>query len=315
MKHITYPLFFFLLFLLLFFVWRMIFLPASSSLSYIVVPKNSEAIAMIDGVSGTLSAFPEKTFFAEKVANRYGDILMKEGFSSQESIVRKWHKRIKVENESHMITLRAFGHSNRDAEQLVRASANILEEYRRVYYGEGISLDLIASPLSETHSSWIGFWVSVLGALFGSGVLYFFLGREVEKKSLTKTLPLKKEEPYYRVYEEWAQEDKMEENVLERDPQEKDKKKESKDFSKEERMETVIAPQQKELESISPSQESSQHFGGMVPSNLPIAEIQETTNNTPNNTPHEEFLQEEPSNEEYKKRLNELLRGKMISLL
>jgi len=170
-----------------------------------------------------------------------------------------------------------------------------------------------------------------LGALAGIGVLYLFLGRDAQKESLRKTLPLKKEEPYYRAYEEWAQENegahntsresiqqesregKKEEDV-EREREDLSYIKQERPVSSEKRKESFAeiqeAPQQ-----VSPRQQPQRASG--APMNLPIATIQEEEQEVPESPSHTEVVsqEEEPTNEEYKKRLNELLRGKMISLL
>ena len=322
MKNITYLLFFVVLFFTIFFLWRMVFFPVSSSLSYVVVPKNAEAVSMIDGVAGTLSAFPEKTFFAKKVANRYESILVEEGFSSQKDIIKQWNRRINADLESHMITLQAFGYTNHSAEQLVRASANTLESYRNVYYGESISLDLIANPITESHSLWIGFWVSVLGAFVGSGIVYLFLERGMREESLPKKLPLKKEEPYYRAYEEWARENEGEEEIEKQDDDKKEERDEenTKNFSRETQENEAVstkAPSLEEKQDFSPQKPIAVPSNGSanVPVNLPIAEIQQEKKEVPKDIPMVDVSEEEPTNEEYKKRLNELLGGKMISLL
>ncbi len=237
-----------------------------------------------------------------------------------------------------IVELRYSAHNEYEAEQVLRASANVLIKNISIYYTiqKDIQVEIFERPVITKRSFFLDILISFFVGLGISLGVRFFLKKKSKSTLEWKPLSTQNEIPE-RLYTKRSVGEKKEkyekEKVVLEKKEETHQKEENSSlqeekklygnhletFSQEMRDDSILSHQQLPIISsekkeggrndegvVSESAQRNTH--GFVPTNLPIILEEDSFLSEEK----KEISQEEPTNEEYKRRLNELLNGKMI---
>ena len=306
--NIEYPIYFIIAIIILslsFFVMLSdSFRSNTSEITILFVPKSERTAVQAGYISNNLSLLPKNLSFYEKVLKDNPEI--EDKFKGLDKDIRKksWNRIIetKVENNSTIISIETRDGDKEYTERLSRQIAYSLFDTYSHYYDIETDIDLriIEGPLtkSETKYFFLLIFISLFLGLIFSLLIFSLIMKNVVKYFNTK-LYAKFSPPHFSdIYQ-----------------------KTKPVYDEKEKMETFFPKYEQEK----PAGSSTLSKKSFAPSNLPIAEnnFPSTPSNLPvmtekiNKIQPESIVEnkpngeEEPTTEEYKKRLNQLLKGEL----
>lgn len=293
-------------------------------------------LEFVGPVTENLSIYIQTKDFARSVMKKYPQLKEVIGYESGENereLLEKWNQKVRVNVYSHTLKISSYGDNAFDTEQLLYGTANTFLSESQKYYDtrNRFDFDILESPFVYEK---VSFWNYVMSGLLGLVMVFFstFLpvGRSFpsRKKLVWRSLDEDKIEDRHQETSPSDSGKKEFSSLLEfpdsvtelfqrERKEEKEKEQKIKEFREFKGEILPIVSQEKSSPDLVDKKALSSYSRGFVPMNLPIVEeefFEEKGSSEIKKTASLESLTEEkePSNEEYKRRLNELLRGRMI---
>lgn len=316
-------------------------------MSIAIVPKTLIGAVSLKEITSLSADIFTSFSFLENVLLTYPQLEKYTAFEEREEKYQTtiWKKRTETSLRGSVVELRYSANNAYEAEQVLRASANVLIQSISVYYNtqKDIKVEIFERPVITKKNFFLDIALSFLVASVVSLTARFFLRKKSKPTLEWKPFSVQNEirERLYakrdggkkkRGEEKENVSEKKEMNQKEKVSLPKEEKKESyqEHFEKLSREKKdnkeifhqpspVISSEKKEEEKkedenekVIISERVQRNAHGFVPMNLPIFLEEESVPLEKEKEREEESFQEEPTNEEYKRRLNELLKGKMI---
>ncbi|NCU41708.1 MAG: hypothetical protein EOM19_03215 [Candidatus Moranbacteria bacterium] len=347
MKNSLFLLVFGFVFLGTFMFLNIVFFRYEGRMSIAILPKTLIGAVSLEEITSLSADIFTSFSFLENVLLTYPQLEKYNAFVEKEENTQTtlWKKRTDTSLRGSVVELRYSANDAYEAEQVLRASANVLIKNISVYYNaqKDIKVEIFERPVITKRNFFLDILISFVVGLFVSLVAKFFLKKKLEPALEWKPFSVqseirerlygkrdggkkKRDEEKENVSEEkegdGEQKEVMYQEVETSFPKEEKKESYQEHFeklSREKKDDYKIFHQQlpgvsfekKEVENEKIAiSERTQRNNGFVPMNLPI--ILEEESVPLEKEKETESFQEEPTNEEYKRRLNELLKGKMI---
>lgn len=324
-------------------------------ISIVILPKTLIGAVSLEEITSLSADIFTSFSFLENVLLTYPQLEKYDAFSKKKenNQIIIWKKRTDASLRGSVVELRYSANDAYEAEQVLRASANVLIKNISVYYNtqKDIKVEIFERPFISKRNFFLDIFVSFFVSLGISLGVGFFLKKkskptlewkpfsaqsEIRERLYTKRSGEKKKR--YKANENVPEKkdgdikQKEEMHQEEKEPFLKEEKKESyqehfEKLSRDKKNENEILYQQasvvssekreeerrgNELEKVARSERIQRDALGFVPLNLPIILEEEVASSEKEREKDEVSFQKEPTNEEYKRRLNELLKGNMI---
>lgn len=319
-------------------LFSMSFKTYQSTVTILVASKSDATAINQDQIINSIAQFPKTLNFYEKLLADNPEV--KENNIGNSPSVRKelWNKMIEVKRSpknSSLIKIKIIANSEKDAEKLSVKSARTLFDTASSYYNVKTDIDmrLVDGPIVErSMENWP--WLAAISVVLGISFAFIFQkfipslknAFQLAAVQLKENIAAKEQQAEKTISEEKETYNESEETKT--TPTESTGGASKKELSPDDKSE-----QDKELEALNkiiqqdiypnfPEMPVSEQKKSSAPDNLPVAdssflmdknslENQEKIHEEIVDQPKEEQPHREPTPEELKKRLNELLRGKI----
>ncbi|QQS61400.1 MAG: hypothetical protein IPN70_00485 [Candidatus Moraniibacteriota bacterium] len=336
----------FLLFVFIFslssFIWKSTFFRYEGTIVFLFIPQSLSDLDNTEKIVENLSVFSQTKNFISSVTKKYPQLkeLIEMNEQDDEYPLKKWEQRIHTQTYAHTLRISSYGKDEFETRQLLYGVANTFLSESGKYYDtqDRFALHILEPPYIYDKGFFFGFWMSI----FLASLMVFlssFLSKEKflfsRRKNLVwesfeankdkSNIPQKEELSWKNFWKKKEMPSSLEafhfldqtkKYILQ---QREDVKKEEETFLKEETPSLEKSQKKIDLNEDFPKIISPE---GHVPINLPIADDDVLEEESLKKELLEldahammslnEREEKEPSNEEYKRRLNDLLRGKMI---
>jgi hypothetical protein len=313
MRNLTIIPIFLVSFALIALLGEMAFFRYASTMRLAVIGESSLWQQSASQVAETLASYAETADFAKEVSVRYPGVKIASTDGISLGAMRSaWQRQTNISPQGSVLTLRLYGDDAFDAEQVLRATTNTLIAKRSNVIPRGYRLAVLELPYNSSFGIWQWFSYVIIAASITFGIRFVFLRSSRVKpfaagnrRELSRTDELRRR--FEPIWKRSATDEKSEKAEVW-------KKKSNDDMIRSVEPDQVTHIDQKEgtkEKSTAIAIPRSASPVGFAPANLPIVEEKSIPIEKEDATREErQENSDEPSNEEYKRRLNELLQGK-----